>query len=318
MEIGLVELYHEPAPEKPATIFGHHPDDNKITVVKRLEKDFQVSKQPGDLIDFVSYLNDELEKLKISIQFHIVSHHGIERLIMYQNEKDRRAILSPDYARAFGFTAGSYAEGKHDAEEPFSEEAYKQIDDTHKFKIMLIKDETHDLRVQEPKQKDVVHLITEINNTLEPFQITLVYDGETIDYENEHTIGAMTQFSSRIEEIFNIPPGHWFVGKKEILPSFPNIDLGVTNNFINVKCNVIDPQHYNGGLMPILKMFQKPETTTPGKLIRLKPAQILYFPVSVSTLDTLEIELLDEHLDPLKLAEESHTTVVLHLRPCTY
>jgi hypothetical protein len=320
MEIGLVEFYHQPAPEKSSNIFGHHPDDNKITVIKREELDFQVAKQAGGLVEFIAFANIELKRFNIPIEFHIVSKKGVGHLIMYQNAKDRRAILSPEYASAFGFTAGSYSEGKHDAEQPFSNEAYNEIDITKKFLVKLVKDETHDLRVQEPATKDVIDLITAINNAMESFQITLVYDGETIEYENEHTYGALTQFSSLIEEIFNIPTGHWFVKKKETFPSFGNIDLGVTSNFINVSCNAIEPQHYNGTLMPILKMFQKPEIPNPAQLVQLKSNKVFYLPISkhVSTLDNLEIELLDEHLQPLKLAKDSHSTVVLQLRPQYY
>jgi hypothetical protein len=72
--------------------------------------------------------------------------------------------------------------------------------------------------------------------------------------------------------------------------------------------------------MPILKMFQKPEIPNPAKLVQLKPNKVVYLPISkhISTLDNLQIEILDEHLQPLKLAEESHSTVVLHLRPKLY
>lgn len=317
MELGLVELFYEPGPEVPVKIFGHEPDDNKITIVLRQELDFQVAKKQGDILDFIQYANAELKKFNIKIEFHLLTLKGVSKFVMYQNEVDRQVAISQEYAQALGFTLPSYSSGRHEAKVPYSQADYDQIDLTHKMRIVVFKDDRHDLTVNEPAEPDIFHLITEINTALEQFQITLTWNGEKVFYENEHRPGAMTRFSSRIEKIFNIPSGHLFVGKEESFPSFSDIDLGTKSNFVAVKCKQIAPQTFNGRLFPILKLFQKQKASNENSQVKAKPNPILYVPLSdhPMLLQNLEIELLNEHLNPLELAEGSHTTAILHLRP---
>ena len=311
LEIGLVELFYSPAQERAHNIFPEE-KDKKISVLKRTESQFAVKKYPGKLDDFVKTCNRELKEKNIDISFSILATSGGLKFVMKQSVQNVFVVINSEYAQALGFTK-TYPPGRHEAEEYYSQDKFDKIDITHNMTITMYHDEEHTVYVAEPEERDVSHLISEINKSLTEFRITVLYADGKFEFENKYAIGARVLFSDFIAKIFDIPIGHWFEKGEENLPSFENINLGTSSSFVNVVCNIATPQQHKGKLMPILKMFQKPNKS--GEIVLLSSNPILYVPIpDLTTIDKLQIELLDEFLNPIECMEDSETSVVLHIK----
>jgi len=227
------------------------------------------------------------------------------KFVMKPNVQTVFVAIDYEYAQAFGFTK-TYPPGRHEAEEYYPQDKFDKIVISHNMIITMYHNEEHTVYVAEPEERDVSHLVSEINNILTEFRITLLYADGKFEFENKYGIGARVLFSDFIAKIFNIPFGHWFEKGEGNLLSFKNINLGTSNSYVNVVCNIAAPQQYKGKLMPILKMFQKPIKS--GEIILLSSNPILYVPIPEIT----TIELLDEFLIPIECLKDSETSIVLH------
>ena len=121
----------------------------------------------------------------------------------------------------------------------------------------------------------------------------------------------MVRLSNFLEDLFGVPPNTEFSGAEVKIPSYSSIDLGLTPNFHLITCDVIEPQNYQGKLLPLLKII--PFTNSSG-LQHTNCDPLLYVPVCVSCIENLKIQILDENLNYSDLKPETDTTVVLHIR----
>ena len=314
-EVGLVEAFYTPAADKTIPVFGHSKNDNRIQVNQKLKSAFMNTKREIEKIEnFVFRMDLELKRLNINVQFHLIRKpNGQNKFILLQNERGRLISLTPEFAKAMGFTQKYYAEGRYEAENIYLQSVFDAIELTLVFTITIFIDQVHDVFVSEPSPPTAVHLISEINKSLKPHNISVIYDGENFEYSNEQGPGIETTFSPLIEKIFKIPAGHIFSKKFEVLPSYKNINLQTESQFVVFKCNIIQAQPYNGRLMPILKLFPKQKKI--NELVQVTCKPILYMPIPNDyKIENIKIELLDEFLNPLSLASESETTVVLHIK----
>jgi len=310
LEVGLVDLVFSPIRDFDLNVFPRE-NDKKIRVLKKTKQQFTTKKLPGKLDDFIKVCNQELEDQNLKISFSILSTGGGLKFVMQQGIKNALAVIDPEYARALGFKT-EYAAGAHEAEEYFSQEAFDEIDTSQSMTINMYED--CPVRVEEPKIRDVSNLIFEINKSLTEFGITVLYTNDKFVFENKNTVGARVLFSDFLAKTFDIPKGYWFEKESETFPTFENINLGTKSYFINVVCNIVTPQPYDGRPMPILRTFVNPSKD--GERVVFSPENnVWYVPVRKNfKFDTVEIQLLDEFMKPLVCVENSKTTAILHIK----
>ncbi len=93
------------------------------------------------------------------------------------------------------------------------------------------------------------------------------------------------------------------------------------NGFIYLKpkqmfiyCDIIQPQYIGSQLLPIIRQFI---TGSEHGVVETRIFEKLYYlPVSEKTINTIEINLLDDSSEFIKFQNDSVITCMLHFRKC--
>lgn len=131
------------------------------------------------------------------------------------------------------------------------------------------------------------------NNTLK----TAIKCSEKVIF-NENSIGKLLGFKNQV-----IPPN------KSVHSDSPAEIIKV--NALSVDCNIATGSYFNGKPVHIIHQFFP--TVAPGYKIVETPQNILYFPVSVSTITNITLKIFDQDGDLVNFRGET-ITIRLHIK----
>lgn len=119
-----------------------------------------------------------------------------------------------------------------------------------------------------------------------------------VDFSQPNSLGELLGFGKRVLE----------ANKKHTSHLSPNI-LNV--NVIRVECNLIKGAYFNGE--PVHTIHEFSPTVPPGYKIVEVPKNVIYFPVTVQTIHTLNITLIDQNNKLIDFRDET-ITVRVHIK----
>jgi len=312
LEVAVTDVYFTPAvEEKKTTIFGHEPDDNVIRLTRRRESYHEVENTGATIRQFVDFINAQFRARGIRISINLLATEDAEYFVMHLDQPDHRVEITQEFAYAFGFTQPTYDAGKSIAERPFRNELFKLIDKTHNIRFTIYSDEIFDLRVPEPEVKSVSDLITAINNTLKDYDVFFTWDSENLIFEDENPMMILVRLSNFLENLFGVPSGTVWSGAELKIPSYSQIDLGLSSELHVVACNLCEDQYYKGLPQPILRIFPHQGSKS---MVHVKFDPLQYVPLCEKRFDNIRVQFLDENLRPSIFKPESETVTVLHIR----
>jgi len=312
MELALVEAFFNPAIDTIKVNIFENKQDATIKYGVRPQAEHYVLKTPGSIEYFIEHMNQDFKKRGIGISFNIlVTEKREEFFVLNLNYPGYKVKMSEDFSRAMGFVKKVYESGRNVAEEQFVEELYANIPNTERMRFVVFQETISYVVVKEPSIKSVTGLISEINKSLADKDISFHYDGNSISYEDDSDKNAFINLSSFLEKLFGIPDGTEFTGGEMTLPSYSTINLGLTPNFHVITCNIVEPQNFKGELVPVIKTI--PFKNSKG-LLHTEITNLQYVPVSVQTIENVKIDIRDENLNFSKIASDSDSTVVVHIR----
>lgn len=138
-------------------------------------------------------------------------------------------------------------------------------------------------------------LLTANNNTLK-CEIESLHE---INFKKPANIGRMLGFSTRI------------LKANTLHESDLDVNIISTNN-IFVQTNITAGAYLNNRLSH--SIFEFNLDVEPGYSVVKEPSHVIYFPLSVSEIDNITIQLVDHIGDLVKLAEDTYTSVRLELK----
>ena len=273
LECAVLDIFYSPTVKQEDTIFGHEPDSEKVTVINQLRSDLYVTKLEGRIQSFMTHCNQEAKKWGANFEFKIRGTLEGGKFILIQNVEGMKLKMSPDYAKAMGFTKDSYGVGTHVAETLFNQALYDIIPVTNRMNFTTFSDEEVTEIVQEPTAKSAVDLISELNKAIQKHNAFFTYDGNSILFEDENkgSQRTMVKLSPFLERTFGIPESTVFFGAHMKLKSYNNIDLGTKSGFHVIRCNAIENQYFYGKLLNVLKLIPSPSVT--GSTVHVKCMQ---------------------------------------------
>lgn len=146
---------------------------------------------------------------------------------------------------------------------------------------------------QFPRER--IALTLEANpNTLK----TLIKCTHTVDFTHDDSIGQLLGFTKKI-----------ILANRRAM-SDNVIDI-LKVNAICIDCNIVTGSFYNGKPVHIVHQFFP--SVSPGYKIVESPLPILYFPVSVKTINNITVRVLDQNYNLINFRGET-ITVRLHLK----
>lgn len=324
LQVGLQGLSYKSVNDKnKQTVFTPGQKDNIMThisdrvfnVVKQREQDEQ-------LIRFITDLNFKIRTMAATqgiienIEFQVTKveeHNPVFRLSINNERRDAYIRISKNYANVFGFEKPEYGFGLHEAENNVNYTAFRQIDQSWGYlNIRIILRTETELEIEEPQTKDITHLLFNVNEKLEPYQMSIVYDGENIQFKTENDITtSYLRISRFLKELLGIDTEILY-GNDVVLEAARDIDLGISSDMILILCDLIEPQEYQNKDLPILAILPY---LTSAKIVTTSVDPILYLDVKPQReIKTFKISLVDEHLKPIKLNPEFNSMVTLHFK----
>jgi len=310
LEIALVDAYFKlKDKKKDNSIFGHLENDNRISITRRSAAIHTVLNKPGFIENFVEFLNQAFERRGINIKFHtIVTEDEKEFLKLIFTQPGYRINISKNYARAFGFFKDDYPSGEIIAENPISQELFDIIDINESLKFTIFQDEVSYVYIKEPKYKDVLSLINEINKSLKDYQVFFSWN-ENFVYTYLGNADLFVSLPNYVEEIFGVPLNSVFSGSEMEFPTFENI-IFKTSEYNIITCNIIEDQEFRGKTVPVLKAFR--QNNTHAQSISCDPLQ--YIPINTKSIEHIRIQLFDETLERLIIDPMVETIVTVHIK----
>lgn len=151
------------------------------------------------------------------------------------------------------------------------------------------------MEISEQHPYEPISLILEANpNTLK----TLIKCSHPIDFTHDDSIGKLLGFNKKI-----LTPNHRAISD--------NVTAILKVNAICIDCNIVTGSFYNGKPVHIVHQFFP--SVSPGYKIVESPLPILYFPVSVKTINNITIRVLDQDYNLINFRGET-ITVRLHIK----
>ena len=313
LEMALTDVYFTASQQtRKNTIFGHERGDNRIKVVERLLSDHFVNKLEGGIGKFVEHCNIEFKRRGIKIHFNLlIKPDGTQVYVLNLDQMDFNVKMTKEYGEALGFLEPFYSAGRHEADRAPLQELFDKIDIRQKLELVIFKDHDYSVTVEEPVAKTVPDLISSINTALIKTEVVFTWDGILFTFEQEGKGIVFVYLSPFLEKLFGVPPNSAFTGPEMSFPTYSVINLGMTPDFYIITCNAVEPQIYNGRLLPILKMIPFADSKD---LRHTSCFPLQYVPLRHDTISNLKIEIFDENLSYSELATASDTTVTIHIR----
>ena len=123
-----------------------------------------------------------------------------------------------------------------------------------------------------------------------------------IDFQTPGTIGPLLGFATPRF----LPPDEWHEADGRA-------DISSVNT-IRVECNIAEGSYVNGESGHTIFAFAP--DVEPGFKMVLRPAMIVYYPVTGSVIDRLRVNIVDQHGRPIDFGGEE-VTLHLHVKPAT-
>ncbi|KAK9893086.1 hypothetical protein WA026_023651 [Henosepilachna vigintioctopunctata] len=152
---------------------------------------------------------------------------------------------------------------------------------------------THELK-SDSKYHHIFFELSENRNTLH----THIKCTEEVDITSSNSIAPLIGFNRKILA-------------KDSKAKSDNIADIITVNSISVECNIVVNSYRNGVPQHIIHQFSP--TAPPGFKIVESPEHVIYLPISVNTIRSIVIKIVDQN-DKLVNFQQETITVGLHLR----
>jgi len=166
--------------------------------------------------------------------------------------------------------------------------------------------------VREPDPKDVLHLVSNINEALEESGIEIEYDGSTILVECDQS-ETTVQFSKLVCDTFGITDKMYRNNDK--VSAATEIVLVPSPHNLLIQTELVQPQHAFDKSIQFLFLTEYPKKGT----LQTKANPIIYIPVMGDRLiEFADISVEDEHGVPINMIKNSHSQVLVHLRQKLY
>lgn len=146
------------------------------------------------------------------------------------------------------------------------------------------------------KSKDVFITIKPNNNTLK----CNIQSSKVINFERENSIGSLLGFTKRKLD----------AGKKH--ESDLPVDI-LKVNTIRIDCSLTSNAYVNNAIVHSIHEFSP--NVAPGYKLSETPNTVIYLPVTVASIDSVTIRILDQHNNLIDFRGEN-ISIRLHLRPC--
>ena len=303
LEIGIRQIIY--TPKKQEQKFFEHDIQNKIsvTVIPAGVRVLTFKKVSEVLEDFLMYVNSRLTTL-FSVNASITRRYvGDEEHPKINNNTASDLIIPLDLSYALGFNGQTVFEaGETLSSLPFNQKLFSEIPSEKIIEFKLSpKDRTSEVSVNEPNNYTLEGLVEEINAALHNFELTLSISPTTttIAAKNE-TNTYRIEFSAKMRDIFDFP--HAIYISQVPYTKNNNISFEPERDIICVGCDIVEPSIMGSHYVNFLAMFKQSDNYGKMEVVDFNP--IIYYPVSRSFVQSIQIRLTDPNLNHFNLGSE--------------